>query len=64
MDQEPTIIIATESIKVSDLKGREKQIYDYAYNAGYERANGNKWNLIALLCLIILALVVFFINIF
>lgn len=32
------IIIKTESVKVSELEGREKQIYDYAYQKGYDSA--------------------------
>lgn len=31
---EETIVIKTEEVKVSDLQGREKQIYDYAYARG------------------------------
>lgn len=33
---EDTIIITTESVKVEELQGREKQIYDYAYKKGYD----------------------------
>jgi hypothetical protein len=31
---EETIIIKTEEVKVSELEGRDKQIYDYAYDKG------------------------------
>lgn len=30
------IIIKTETVKVEDLQGREKQIYDYAFERGIE----------------------------
>lgn len=29
------IVIKTEIVKVSELQGREKQIYEYAYSKGY-----------------------------
>jgi ABC-type sugar transport system permease subunit len=32
------IIIKTETIKISDLQGREKQIYDYAYKKVFNDA--------------------------
>lgn len=32
------IIITTESVKVNELQGREKQIYEYAFKKGYDSA--------------------------
>lgn len=35
MSTDTIIIIKTEEVKISELEGREKQIYDYAYMKGY-----------------------------
>lgn len=54
---EETIIIQTEIVKVSDLQGREKQIYDYAYAKGYNEAiDRNKaiWAIVITRCFLIL----------
>lgn len=32
------IIIKTETVKVDELEGRDKIIYDYAYQKGYDKA--------------------------
>ena len=46
MSQEE-IVIKTETVKVEELQGREKQIYDYAYKKGVEDAKSqqedDKW---------------------
>lgn len=34
MSNDPTIIISTEEVKVSELNKREKQIYKYAFDLG------------------------------
>ncbi len=51
------IIITTEEVEVSDLKGREKQIYDYAYKKGYNEAidrNKEMWAMVITRCFLIL----------
>jgi hypothetical protein len=42
--KEETIVIhkITESVKVSELEGREKTIYDYAYNKGHADGSEGK----------------------
>jgi len=30
------IVLKTETVKIADLEGREKQIYDFAYHKGVE----------------------------
>lgn len=35
---EEIITIKTEEVKVSELQGRDKAIYDYAFQKGYDKA--------------------------
>lgn len=41
------IIITTEEVRVNELEGRERTIYDYAYNKGHEDALDKNKNGIA-----------------
>lgn len=59
---EETIIIQTEVVKVSDLQGREKQIYDYAHAKGYNEAlNRNKatWAIVITRCFLMALIAAF-----
>lgn len=56
------IVITTESVKVEDLSGREKRIYDYAYKKGMDDAvtNRNREYVRFILVIILTALFLFF----
>lgn len=53
------IVIKTETVNVSDLQGREKQIYEYAYRKGYgEAIDENKLGWYKLLFKILVVVIV------
>jgi cell division protein FtsL len=58
------IIIKTEVVKVDDLQGREKQIYDYAYNKGLNEVKETRaervFRILASIAILILAIICFY----